>query len=282
VRLDLGVAALVLLSALIHASWNALLKSEQDRPGFFALILMAGAALAVVALPFTPPLPARAWPWLALSVTIHNVYYLFLLRGYEHGDLNQVYPIARGLSPLLVSLCSGRIAGEHLTKLEVSGAALVSFGVASAALGGGLPRGAAWRPTSYALASGITIAVYTMADGLGARASGSVFSYIVWLNLLSGSCLIVLVLWRRREVIGSYLGRHWARGVGAGAIATVGYAIAIWALSVGALAHVAALRETSVIFAALMGTTLLGEPFGRRRIAAAMLIVGGLVLMNVR
>jgi drug/metabolite transporter (DMT)-like permease len=282
VRLDLGVAALVLLSALIHASWNALLKSERDRLGFFALVLLAGVAMAALALPFVPSLPSRAWPWLAASVTIHNVYYVFLLRGYAHGDLSHVYPIARGLSPLLVSLLSGAVAGEHLSALELAGAGFVSLGVASVALAGGVPRGAAWWPTTYAVASGVTIASYTLADGVGARVAGSPLSYVVWLNLFSGVWLVVAVAWRRRNSIDAYLRRHWIRGAGAGAIATVGYAIAVWALSRGALAHVAALRETSVIFAALIGATFLGEPLGRVRVGAACLIVGGLVLMNVR
>jgi drug/metabolite transporter (DMT)-like permease len=282
--LDPLVIGLVLLAALMHASWNAIVKADGSRAGgdrlsTFGVIMLAGAALGVAAAPFVP-LPAPAsWRWIWQSVLIHNFYYFFLMRAYAHGDLSHVYPIARGLGPTLVALFSGVLVGEELRFHEAVGVMLVSFGVIGLAVGNGV-RGLEWRPTLYAAITGVTIAGYTVTDGIGARVSGDALSYIVWLNICEGPWVFLAAIVVRRGALWPYLRKYWRRGAAGGMIATAGYGIAIWALSVGAMAHVAALRETSVLFAALIGTRLLGESFGRRRIAAASLIVAGLALMN--
>ena len=280
-RLEPGVVALVLVAALLHASWNAVVKSDSDRLVSMGLVMLAGAVLGLAVVPFVPPLETVAWPYLATSVLVHNFYYFFLLKAYRWGELSHVYPIARGLGPLLVALLSGRVVGEHLAFHETAGVLLVSFGIASLAFGHGLPRGHEWRPVVYAVLTGVTISAYTIADGLGARHAGSAFSYIAWLNLVEGPWVFLFAVVVRRGSIVLYLRRSWWRGLAGGVVATIGYGIAIWALSLGAMAHVAALRETSVIFAAAMGTLLLGERFGRRRIIAASLVATGLVLMNL-
>jgi drug/metabolite transporter (DMT)-like permease len=282
-KVDPTVAALVLFAALLHASWNAIVKSDRDRLMSFGLVMMAGSLIAVPVLPVVAMPGATAWPYLIASVVVHNFYYFFLLRAYAHGDLSHVYPIARGLGPLLVAVLSGRLAGEYLSFAESAGVTLLSIGIASLAFGHGLPRNSAeWKPVLYALGTGVCIAGYTLVDGLGVRASGDAIGYIAWLNLLEGPWVLGAALWwRGRERVVPYLRAYWWRGTAGGIIATLGYGIAIWAMSVGALAHVAALRETSVLFAAVMGTALLGEGFGRRRIAAAVLVVAGLLLMNL-
>jgi drug/metabolite transporter (DMT)-like permease len=283
VKIDPAVAGLVLFAALLHASWNAIVKSDRDRLMSFGLVMMAGCLIAVPFLPFVAFPSAAAWPYLIASVIVHNFYYFFLLRAYAHGDLSHVYPIARGLGPLLVAIFSGRLAGEYLSLAESAGVTLLSFGIASLAFGHGLPRSSAeWKPVLYALATGVSIAGYTLVDGLGVRASADALSYIVWLNLLEGPwVLLVAFWWRGAERVIPYMRAYWWRGTAGGIIATAGYGIAIWAMSVGALAHVAALRETSVLFAAVMGTMLLHEGFGPRRIAASALVVAGLLLMNL-
>jgi drug/metabolite transporter (DMT)-like permease len=281
-RLDPGVVALVLLAALLHASWNAVVKSDSDRLVSMGLVMLAGCFLGLAVVPFVPFLEATAWPYLIASVLIHNFYYFFLLKAYRWGDLSHVYPIARGLGPLLVALGSGGLIGEHLAFHEIGGVVLVSFGIASLAFGHGLPRGHEWRPVIYAVLTGITISAYTIADGLGARHAGNAFSYIAWLNVAEGPWVFLFALAVRRGSIVLYLRRSWWRGLAGGVVATIGYGIAIWALSLGAMAHVAALRETSVIFAAAMGALLLRESFGRRRIVAASIVAAGLVLMNLR
>jgi drug/metabolite transporter (DMT)-like permease len=279
-KLDLAVAGLVLLSALLHASWNAVVKSDKDRLVSMGLVMVSGSILGLIAIPFLPLPDPAAWKWLIISIAIHNFYYYFLLSAYAHGDLSHVYPIARGSGPLLVAIFSGALIGEHLTTGEFAGVFLVSLGIASLALAKGWPRGEEWRPTLYALATGITIAAYTIADGLGVRTSGNALSYIAWLNLLEGPWVIMFAIWLRGPVIVDHLRKYWWRGAGGGVVATVGYGLAIWALSVGGMAHVAALRETSVIFGALIGTIVLRESFGYRRILAAVMVVSGLLLMH--
>jgi len=276
-----GLVALLLLAALMHATWNALIKSDPDRLASFGVLMLTGGLLGLVALPFVPPLAKEAWPYVAGSILLHNVYYFFLLRSYRFGDLSHVYPIARGIGPLLVAAASASVLGERLGLLDASGVALVSGGILSLSLANGIPRGDEIRPTAYALATGVTIAAYTVVDGLGARHTPSAFSYIVWLNLLEGPWMIGLAVWRRGRRIVPHLRQYAWRGAIGGVVAVAGYGIAIWALTQGTMANVAALRETSVLFASLIGTLWLGEAFGRWRVFAAALVVAGLLVMNL-
>jgi drug/metabolite transporter (DMT)-like permease len=280
-KLDPLIIGLILTSAIIHATWNALVKSDSDRLVTFAVVMGAGSVIGLAFAPFVEIPRAEAWPWLIASVIVHCFYYYFLLQAYAHGDLSFVYPIARGLGPLLVAVFSGTLLAEHLSFHEAIGVLLVSVGIAGVSFGHGLPRGLDFRATAFAVLTGLTIAGYTVIDGSGARISGDPLAYIVWLNICEGPWVLVVALAQRRGRVVSHLRLHWWRGVVGGIIATVGYGIAIWALSLGAMAHVAAIRETSVLFAALMGTFLLGESFGRRRIAAAALVVVGLLTMNL-
>jgi drug/metabolite transporter (DMT)-like permease len=292
--LDPVVIGLLLAAGLMHATWNAILKADQtDRLTTFGIIMLSGMVLGGLMVPFLPPIEPAAWKWLMGSVAIHVFYYCFLLRAYALGDLSHTYPIARGLGPLLVALFSGRLLGEDLRVQDVAGVALLSTGLVALAMPAGRSRTASATPeairrhrlaTLFAVLTGLTIAGYIVVDGLGVRAAGPTLqhklSYIAWLNVTEGPWLFLFALaWRRRDVLG-YLRRGWWWGAAGGAIAALGYGIAIWALSQGPMAHVAALRETSVLFGALMGTLLLREPFGARRIVAAVVIVAGLVLMN--
>lgn len=280
--IDPVIAGLVLLSALIHASWNAIIKSDPDRLMSFGVVMLVGAVMGVIAAPFVAIPAASAWPWLVASVVIHNFYYFFLLRAYAHGDLSHVYPIARGLAPLLVAMLAGRFAGEHLSLRESLGVLLVSAGIMGLALARGRPRGAEWRPLIYALLTGVTIAGYSVVDAVGARASGDAIGYIAWLNAVEGPWVFAIAVWRRRRATLPYLRLYWWRGAIGGTIATIGYGIAIWAASVTPMAHITALRETSSLFGALIGAFILKESFGQRRLAAAAVMVFGLLLMNLR
>jgi drug/metabolite transporter (DMT)-like permease len=283
------IVGLLLLAALMHASWNAILKSDQsDRLATFGLIMTTGTMMGLCAVPFLPWIEPAAWKYLVASVLIHVLYYTFLLKAYSYGDLSHTYPIARGLGPLLVALVSGRFIGEHLRTQDIVGVLLLSFGLIALAmpLRNVVPRPGSRHglATLFAVLTGITIAAYIIADGLGVRSAGPTFehrlSYIAWLCVVEGPWLLVLAIVIRPKTIWTHLRRTWWRGVIGGTIANVGYGIAIYALVLGPMAHVAALRETSVLFGALMGTLLLGEPFGVRRVAAAFVIVSGLVLMN--
>jgi len=283
------IVGLLLLAALMHASWNAILKSDQsDRLATFGVIMTTGTVMGLCAVPFLPWMEPAAWKYLVSSVLIHVLYYTFLLKAYSYGDLSHTYPIARGLGPLLVALVSGRFIGEHLRTQDIVGVLLLSFGLIALAmpLRNVVPRPGSRHglATLFAALTGVTIAAYIIADGLGVRSAGPTFehrlSYIAWLCVVEGPWLLVLAIVIRPKTVWSHLQRTWWRGVIGGVIANVGYGIAIYALVLGPMAHIAALRETSVLFGALMGTLLLGEPFGVRRVAAAFVIVIGLVLMN--
>ncbi|MCC7048513.1 MAG: EamA family transporter [Alphaproteobacteria bacterium] len=282
-KLDAALVVLILCSALMHASWNAIVKADRrHRLTSFGIIMATGTVIGAIALPFAGPMSWAGWPWLALSGVIHVFYFFFLLSAYAHGDLSHVYPIARGLGPTLVAIFSGTLIGEHLLGYELAGVLLVSLGVMGLALAKGLSN---WggRGTVFAVVTGVTIAGYTVTDGLGSRASGNAIAYIAWLNVVEGPWVLAYALWVNRptQVVGYMRVEGWRACVG-GVIATLGYGLAIYALSIGAMAHVAALRETSVLFATVIGTRILGEPFGLRRLLAAGLIVTGLVLMNLR
>lgn len=283
------IVGLLLAAALMHASWNALLKADRsDRLATFGVIMTTGTAMGVVAVPFLPSIYPAAWRFLATSVIVHLAYYTFLLKAYSYGDLSHTYPIARGLGPLLVALVSGQLIGEHLRVQDIVGVVLLSGGLLTLALPHKmvLPsvHGRHGLATLFAVLTGCTIAAYIIADGFGVRAAGPDFahrlSYIAWLCVAEGPWLLVLAIALRPETVWSHLRRYWWRGMIGGTIANIGYGITIYALVLGPMAHVAALRESSVLFGALMGTILLGEPFGRRRIAAALVIVAGLALME--
>ncbi len=293
--LDPLVIGLLLAAGLMHAIWNAILKADAtDRVTTFGVIMLSGMVISAFMVPFLPWIEAPAWKWLVGSTVIHVFYYVFLLRAYALGDLSHTYPIARGMGPLLVALFSGRLLGEELRLQDIAGVVLLSTGLIALAMPTHRARGApqavldATRrhrlATLFAILTGFTIAGYIVVDGLGVRAAGPTLehkiAYIAWLNVIEGPWLFLFALARRPRSVASYLRRGWWRGAAGGAIAALGYGIAIWALSQGPMAHVAALRETSVLFGALMGTLLLGEPFGPRRVVAAAVIVSGLVLMN--
>ena len=283
------VVGLLLMAALMHASWNAILKSDQtDRLATFGVIMTTGTVMGLCAVPFLPMIEPAAWKYLASSVLIHVLYYTFLLKAYSYGDLSHTYPIARGLGPLLVALVSGRFIGEHLRPQDILGVLLLSFGLIALAmpLRNVVPKPGSRHglATLFAVLTGFTIAAYIIADGLGVRSAGPTFqhrlSYIAWLCVVEGPWLLVLAIVLRPGTVWAHLRRTWWRGAIGGVIANVGYGIAIYALVLGPMAHIAALRETSVLFGSLMGTLLLGEPFGLRRVAAAFVIVVGLVMMN--
>ncbi len=279
--LSFEIVALVLFSALLHASWNALLKGAADRTTESAVLYGAMALVAVAGLTQVAPPALASWPFLALSIVLHNLYFLTLLLAYRDGDLSQVYPIARGGAPILVAVLSTSVAGEGLGTGQWLAVALISGGVLSLALDRRLLSRRVVGPVSYALMTAVLIGLYTFIDALGLRSADSVFGYIFWLLALSGGVFLILVAWMRRLRPRKIAIGTWGRGVCAGGLATLSYGAFLWALSLGAMAPVAALREISVVFAAAIGALFLGEPFGRRRIAAAAAVAAGVVALNL-
>jgi drug/metabolite transporter (DMT)-like permease len=225
--------------------------------------------------------PARAsWALLGLSVVLHTGYKILLMQSYQVGDLNQVYPLARGTAPLLVAVVAGLFLGEHLGPWQLAGLVGVCGGLALL-----LERGRAARHprpmVGLALATGVVIAAYTITDGLGVRRSGTDLGYVVCLFLLGGLPIPLYTLATRRGRLAAGVRGRLGVGVAAGALSLTAYGLVIWAQRRGALAVVAALRETSVLVAALIGTLVFSERFGRRRVLAATCISAGIVLLNL-
>ena len=279
-QLPTGIVGLVLLAAVLHAAWNALVKIGGDRLIVLASVNAVAAIAGLLMIPLAPAPNPESWPYLALSVAFHSAYYFFLLKAYHSGDFSHVYPLARGSAPLLVLLGSAWIVGEYLPPMAMAGIGIASIGIASLSFDGGPPWRRDPRPLLYAVATGVSIASYTVVDGIGVRHSGSPFGYIGWLFAIDGLPIVLLALHFRRGLIPSYLRNEWRHCIGAG-IASIGaYGLVIYAMNSGAIAAVSALRETSVIIAAAIGTYVLGERFGRRRIVLAAIVAAGIVLMH--
>ena len=271
------VFAVVLLAAVLHASWNALVKSGGDPYLRLAIVNLTHSVAVLPLLPFVGFPAAEAWPWLLGSVATHLVYYFFLAAGYRVGDLSHVYPIARGIAPPLVALGALLVAGEVLSLAGSAAIVLVCLGIWIVAGRGPTSR----RPLLLALGTGLSIAAYTVCDGMGGRASGDVLGYIVWLFLLDGWPFALWVALRRGRDLVATIPHAWKPAIGGGCMSLVAYGMVIWAMSIAPLAYVSALRETSVLLAAAIGTLLMGEPFGRRRILAAGLVVIGVAILQL-
>ena len=283
--LQLHLVLLVLLAALLHAIWNAVVKAAGDRFLTFTAVRGTGTVVAICLLPLVPVPEPQAWPYLIASIAIHNFYYVVLLQAYRFGDLSHVYPLARGIAPLTVAELAAALAGEVPTAGGAFGIALVSAGLVSLMFAGGRPpvlgrEGDGAKAVGFAVATGLFIAFYTVVDGLGIRVSGTAFGYIVWLNVGEGIPFMAAAIATRPKEVAPFLKANWRRTTSTGLLAMAAYALVLFALSQGAMAHVSALRETSVLFAAAIGALFLKESFGRIRFAAAAVIVAGVVMMQ--
>lgn len=273
---------LVLAAAVMHATWNALVKVDDDRLMTMAVVISTTGLLAPFLLLIGPPPAPESWPYIVLSAILNNAYFLFLIEAYRFGNFSRVYPIARGSAPLLVAAGAAWFAGENLSGGELLGVIIVSVGIISLVWGGGFRISTENRSVIFALLTGLMIAAYTVVDGLGVRLSGNPAAYIGWLFILSPLPLITIAIVRRRGRALVYLKKHWRPAVLGGTLNLGSYGLSIWALSLSAMANVSALRETSVIIAAIIGTRLLKEPFGRQRIVAATLVAVGVITIAVQ
>lgn len=278
--MDWSIVALVLLAALLHACWNALIKADGDKFLFMALMAGGSGLIGLTLVPLVPVPAAASWPYIGASVALHTGYKLFLVQAYRHGDLSQVYPIARGVAPLIVTPLAVFFAGDVISLTSAAAIAIIGLGVASLAFRGGPPLAHDPRPVAYALATALFIAAYTLTDGLGARLAGSPHAYAVWLFVLDGVPLTAIVLWRRRAVL-TLAGAKALRGLAASVMSMTAYWLVIYGMTVAPIGPVAVLRETSVIFAAIIGALMLKEGLGRWRIAAASLVAVGVVMLRI-
>lgn len=272
------VTGLVLASALLHAGWNALIKGGKDPLVGTAALSACWALVGVLLLPWAPRPDPASWPYLGGSVGVHLVYSATLAAAYRHGDLSLVYPVARGLPPLLIGVAAALFGREAIGATSLAGIALISLGVLSLAQTG--PSG--WRSPALAraAATAVLIASYTALDGVGARRSGHPIGYVVWLSTTQGWLFLVSVLAVRRRALLRALPGELRFGFPAGLLAAAGYAIVLWCMTMAPIASVAALRETAVVFGVGFGVLALGEPLGRRRIAAATLVAAGAAIVQ--
>ena len=266
---------LVILSAIAHAVWNAMMKSAGDRTLTMVAIRTAGLILGLCALPFVGWPALESWKWLGLTTLIQFGYYALLIRSYGVGDMSVVYPLARGIAPVLTALLAAFLIGEVLSFGQLAAVALISLGVGVLSLGTGASREA----VGFALATGVSVAAYSFTAGMGVRAAGSVLSFQAALEVVNGAAMVVYGLTVRRDGIVAYARQHGARGLLAGAISVVGFLAFLAAAQNLPLGPVVALRETSVIFGAILGTFVLREAFGGRRIVASTAVVFGIAML---
>ncbi|MEE1819813.1 EamA family transporter [Streptomyces sp. SP18ES09] len=277
-----AVPVVVLAAALLHAVWNALAHKADDRLAVFVLMNLATTGCAAVVVCLTPLPDPRAWPYLAASAVLQVAYQALLLQAYRLGDFGQMYPIARGTSPLLVALVSATALGQRLSAPETLGVLVISLGLVGLALADGLPGRAQLPALAAALGTGVMIASYTLVDGSGVRQSPSgAVGYVAWLFLCQGPVLPLLAWALRGRSLTARLRPVLWRGLAGGVLSLLAYGLVVWAQAHGSLATVAALRETSIVFAALIGLVLFREPFGRRRVTAGALVVTGIAVLEL-
>jgi phosphonate utilization associated putative membrane protein len=274
------VVAAVLFGALLHASWNALVKSSEDKQLDTAVMRMVGAVLAFPLL-FVVGLPAPAsWPFVAASVVIHVAYYATLTSAYQHGELGLTYPLMRGTAPLLVALTAATTVGEHMSPIAWAGVIGISGGVLLLGLA---PQAlSSRRAVAFALANAFVIALYTTVDAIGIRKSGAPLPYVLLLFVFNGWPFAIAVFTRRgRERVWPYVQKRWPQAAAGASASLASYGIALWAMTLAPVATVAALRVTSVLFAALMGTWILKEAFTAQRAAGTMAIAVGVMALRL-
>jgi drug/metabolite transporter (DMT)-like permease len=278
-QLTLTVTALVLLAGVLHAIWNAIASDISDKTVAFALIGAAQAGFALIALPIVGLPRSSAVAFAAGSAVIHIVYTAALLQSYRLGDFGRAYPLARGTAPLLVGVGAWFIVGEHLTAVQIAGTCTIAAALTAIVFAGGRLTRADLPATAAALLTGVMIASYTVVDGLGVRHSHNPAGYLSLLFLFQAPAILAIALYRLRHRLDRRLLRDVPAGLGAGVISVLAYGIVVWAQTRGPLALVSALRETSVISAALIATLLFKEPFARRRLLPSVAVVLGIVLI---
>jgi len=271
----------VLAAAVLHATWNALLKASEDKALATIGQALARGAIALVLVPFVPAPAPESWPWIAASVIVHIAYFWLLAGAYRWGDLSFGYPLMRGTAPALVAIAGLLLFAENLPWTEWLAVVLICAAVVGFAGGPGGERVAQRRALAFALGNAAVIACYTLIDARGVRLSGAPIGYALWFFLGNSLVQLSLGVGGHGRRLFAYLRAHGVQAVLGGAFTIGAYGTALWAMTQAPVALVAALRETSVVFAALIGTLFLGERFTRRRVAATLLVLGGLVLLRV-
>jgi drug/metabolite transporter (DMT)-like permease len=263
--------AAAIASAVIHAGWNAVLKSGADRLADGALMTVATAALGALVLLVVPFPAPESWPFLLVSGCVHTAYWLTLIASYGKGDLSHIYTIARGTPPIVIALVSLILLSEPLTAGGYAGVALVTCGILLV----GASVHAPWRATLWALGTAGFIVCYTLLDGLGARSAGNAVGYTAALFVVYAVPVTVAILWMRGPAPFLQPPARWTLPALSGLVSAFGYGLSVWAQTIAPIAAVSALRETSVVFAAVIAWALLGERVTPRRALGAAVVAAG-------
>jgi drug/metabolite transporter (DMT)-like permease len=277
--MTLSVFAVVLVAALLHASWNAIVKSAPDKLLTTVLVTGSAAAIAVGLLPLLPAPAVASWPFAAGSAVLQVAYFILVARTYRIADMSLTYPVMRGTAPLIVATVTALTSSEALSGAAWMGLLVLCGGIFLMATGGAGHESR--RGLGLALLNAGVIAGYTLIDGWGVRRSGAPATYTLWVFLLTGLPLAAWALARRRAPFAAYLRRHWALGLAGGIGTTASYGLALWAMTQAPVAVIAALRETAILFATLIAWLVLGEKVSARRLAAACVIACGAVVLRL-
>lgn len=271
------VVGLALSAAILHAGWNAFLRTGADRLWTVTVMSFSSTAAAIL-LAVLHPLPAvAAWPYVALSAFLQVGYSVFLVAAYRHGELGQVYPIVRGSVPLLVALGGFLLAGQRLATPELIGVALVACGIMGLSLGRGR---ASATSILYALATGAIIAAYATVDAIGVRAAGDSGAYTAWVLLIYGALLPATFVGLRGGLAVDLRAPETRKALAGGLFALVAYGAVVAAFALGPAGPITAIRETSVVFAAFIGRFFLGEALTLRRIGACAVVALGAICLG--
>jgi drug/metabolite transporter (DMT)-like permease len=279
--LDTFAFAIVLIAALLHATWNSIVKSQTNQLPVIALLASSATVGSVFVIPFVPVPSPAAWPYIATSVVLIAVYYLFLAQAYRHGDLSHVYPIARGVAPLLVAVFSVTVVGEALTGQGYLAVMVIGLGIMSLALSKGINGIREKRAVFFALGTGCFTAAHTIVDGLGARLAGTPHGYVLWLLLFAGIPVTLIALCVERDETLRVFRQDWKLGLAGGLTMLASYWLVVWAFTLAPIAFVVALRETGIVFAVLIGTFILKEKLNLTRVVATIATLIGIVMIKV-
>lgn len=278
--MSLNVTLLVLLAAVLHAGWNAMVRQGADRLGGMARLALATSALSVPLLPFFEFPSVAAWGYLGFTLVLHTFYMLFLARAYNEGALGQVYPLARGTAPLIVTVIGYFFLGEHLSLRTLAAIAVIGLAILGLAWRNSSERIAGAKPVLYALITSLFIAAYTLVDGMGGRVAQSPHVYVLWLFFLYGYPILAITLWRQGPAF-LRAPKPWLISFAGAAMSIAAYWIVIWAMKHAPVGPVAALRETSVVIAVLISAVVLKEALTLRIYVAAVAVALGIALLRL-
>ena len=268
-------------AALAHAAWNAIVKSGRDPMFSMVSVVLLGGVLALPLMPFIGVPERASWPYIFASVVLHTGYYVSLIYAYRHGDFAQVYPIARGVSPLIVTFWGVWVIGDALTGLEYAAISAIVLGIFVFCLSRSTMAVHDRAAVGYALSTAIFISAYTLVDGIGGRLSANVHAYMVWLFVFDALPLSMFALYRHKGETLRAIRSGWQLNATGAGLSLLAYWLVVWAMTVSPIPLVAAVRETSIIAAALIGVLFFKESMGGRRILAAIIVCVGVILLRL-